>query len=640
MNLKHFYMLDEENKISNTQEKNPTENSEGIVKKTSKKETQKSSIVKNAAIDEIEDKIAETSENISKNEVELLDYKNFTLEKLIAELTRLVNEFPVQSIGTNVSKIKNVFNVKLGELLKMEKEKFVQEGGNELDFQFDSPIKTNYNSILYDYKVKRNEYFSSQQKELKSNLKLKLELIEELKELIENGNAASMYNVFRDLQDRWRSIGPIPKTKYNDTWRTYHHHIERFYDLLHLSNDLRNMDFKHNYEEKLKLVAKAEELAELEDVTFAFNELQVLHKLWKEEVGPVAPEHREELWERFSNATKKVHDKRYEFIKEIKSKFDENADKKLAVISEIESHDTSKNKSRSDWQRSINTIDKLRKEFFEIGQVPRAKSNLVWSKFKDATKEFNSAKNEFFRNEKKEQLENLAKKNLLVEQAVSLKDSEDWELTASVMKKIQADWKNIGHVPRKFSDKIWKEFKDACNHFFDRLHEQNKAGNKQQLEVFSEKKSLLAEIKEAVADDDTEITKEKLNEYVSNWRSLGRVPSEMKHIEVKFNKLLDKIADETDLKTEDVEMIKFVNLMNNYLEQKNYRKLDAEQLFIRKKIDETIREIQQLENNIGFISNVTEDNPLVKNVRNHINEYKEKLVLWKTKLDYLKEMNY
>ena len=633
-------MLDEENKISNIEESNNSENLESNVEKSPKKITSKKPVEESEAINEIENKIAETAENTSKSEVEMGDYKNFTLEELIAELTKLVNEFPVQSIGSNITKIKSVFNVKFGELLKLEKEKFVAEGGNELDFQFNSPIKTNYNSILYDYKVKRNEYFSNQQKELKNNLKLKLELIEELKELIENGNAASAYNVFKVLQTRWQEIGPIPKTKYNDTWRTYHHHVERFYDLLHLSNDLRDLDFKHNYEEKLKLVAKAEELAELEDVTFAFNELQVLHKLWKEEVGPVAPEFREDLWERFSNATKKVHDKRYEFIKEIKSQFDDNVDKKLAVIKAIEEHDTTKNKSRSDWQKSINTIDKLRKEFFEIGQVPRAKSNLVWNKFKEVTKKFNAEKNEYFRDEKKEQLENLAKKKVLVEQAVSLKESEDWELTANVMKKIQADWKNIGHVPRKFSDKIWKEFKDACNHFFDRLHKHNQVGNKQQLEVFSEKKNLLAEIKEAVADDDTEITKEKLNEYVSNWRSLGRVPAEMKHIEVKFNKLLDKIADESSLKTEDVEMIKFANLMNSYLEQKNYRKLDSEQLFIRKKIDETIREIQQLENNIGFISNVTEDNPLVKNVRVHINEYKEKLELWKTKLDYLKAMTY
>lgn len=205
------------------------------------------------------------------------------------------------------------------------------------------------------------------------------------------------------------------------------------------------------------------------------------------------------------------------------------------------------------------------------------------------------------------------------------------------MKRIQADWKKIGHVPRKYSDKLWKEFKDACNHYFDRLHKNQDIGNKEQIEVLNKKKELLTTIKDAIGSSD-EISIDDLNEYVNDWRDLGRVPYEMRHIEVKFNKLLDKVVDNSDIEKQDIEMIKFKNLVNSYLEQKNYRKLDSEQLFIRKKIDETVREIQQLENNIGFISNVTEDNPLVKNVRKQIDVYKEKLDVWKVKLNYLKEL--
>ena len=206
------------------------------------------------------------------------------------------------------------------------------------------------------------------------------------------------------------------------------------------------------------------------------------------------------------------------------------------------------------------------------------------------------------------------------------------------MKRIQSDWKKIGHVPRKYSDKLWKEFKDACNHYFDRLHKNQDIGNKEQIEVLNKKKDLLNTIKEAIGDS-TEISIDTLNEYVSDWRELGRVPYEMRHIEVKFNKLLDKVVDNSEaIEKQDIEMIKFKNLVNSYLEQKNYRKLDSEQLFIRKKIDETVREIQQLENNIGFISNVSEDNPLVQNVRKQIDVYKEKLDSWKVKLNYLKEL--
>ncbi|SNR63167.1 DUF349 domain-containing protein [Lutibacter flavus] len=603
----------------------------------SKSEVQEPKVVSNVAVDEIESKIAESAENHEDVDGDVVDYEGKSLEELVAELGRLVKEGQVQSINNNVNKIKNIFNLKFGKLLKEEKEKFLAEGGNVIDFQYNNPIKSTYNSILYDFKIKRNEYYSNQEDRLKVNLENKLEVIEELKHLIDNAEGATMYKMFKDIQSKWVNIGPIPRAKYNDTWRTYHHHVERFYDLLHLSNDLRDLDFKHNLEEKLKLVVRAEELVKLEDVNEAFKELQVLHKLWKEDVGPVAREHREEVWERFSEATKKVHDNRHDFFKDMRSKFEGNIDKKLEVVSAIEAIDTSKNKTRSDWQKSINEIEALRNKFFSIGQVPRAKSDQIWAKFKEATRKFNVEKNIFFKEVKKDHFENLNKKKLLIEKAVSLKDSEEWDSTTEVMKKIQSDWKKIGHVPRKYSDKLWKEFKDACNHYFDRLHKNQDAGNQEQVEVLIKKKEILTEIKEALTSEE-EITLDNLNDFVKDWRELGRVPHEMRHVEVKFNKLLDKIVDQSDLEKQEVEMIKFENLVNSYLDQKDYRKLDSEQLFIRKKIDETVREIQQLENNIGFISNVSEDNPLVKNVRNQIDGYKEKLEIWKTKLNYLKQL--
>ncbi len=591
----------------------------------------------NKAVDEIESKIAESAEIVEHAKIEMLDYSKFNLEDLVVELSKLVKENEVQSIYSNVNKIKNVFNVRFGELLKKEKEIFLSQGGNIIDFQYSNPVKSTYNSILYDFKVKRNEFYANQDKQLKDNLQTKLDIIDELKHLIDNAEGATMYKIFKSIQTNWRETGPIPRAKYNDTWRTYHHHVERFYDLLHLNNDLRDLDFKHNLEEKLKLVARAEKLAELDDINVAFKELQVLHKLWKEEVGPIARDQREEVWERFSEATKKVHDQRHEFFRGLKSKYEENIEKKLMVIAEIAAIDTSENQSRVDWQKSIKEIEELRNKFFKIGQVPRAKSDEIWSKFKEATRKFNSEKNRYFKGIKREHLENLNKKKLLIEQAVSLKDSEDWEATTGVMKKIQADWKNIGHVPRKYSDKLWKEFKDACNHYFDRLHTKQDAGNKEQLVIFNQKKELLSEIK-AFVEKNEGITIDTLKEYVTKWRDLGRVPFEMRHIEVKFNKLVDKIVESNDIDKQEVEMLKFQNLVNSYLDQKNYRKLDSEQHFIRKKIDETFREIQQLENNIGFISNVTEDNPLVKNVRKQIDVYKEKLEIWKAKLDYLKQL--
>ena len=464
-------------------------------------------------------------------------------------------------------------------------------------------------------------------------------LIEELKHLIDNAESSTMYQNFKEIQKKWSAIGNIPRTKYNDTWRTYHHHVERFYDLLHLSNDLRDLDFKHNYEEKLKLVEKAEELASSSDLNRAFKELQVLHKLWKEDIGPVDREHREEIWERFSNATKIIHDKRHDLQKSLETKYEENVDKKRAVISKMTNLVTEKIDSHKVWQQKINDLEALRREFFKIGTVPRAENDKIWREFKEATRNFNHVKNLFYKGIKKDQQDNLEKKNALVERAESLKESDDWDTTTDLMKQIQAEWKTIGHVPRKYSDKIWKQFKDACNYYFDRLHGVQDEANKDQIAGFNKKKELLENLK-SQSDANEPLTLEVLNTYVDDWHKLGGLPNNMHHIEVKFNKTLNNLYSKLDLDENEIALIKFKNIVNNYLSHKNFRKLDSEQLFVRKKIDELTREIQQLETNISFISNATDDNPILKNVHQNIDNYNSQLDIWKTKLDYLSKIDY
>ena len=593
-----------------------------------------------SAIDEIEKKVAESSEVIEEKEtLEMLDYTSMELEQLVTELSLLVKEKPVLLIKNNINEIKTSFNKKFGDILSAAKEQFLTDGGNEIDFHYSNPLKTAYNGLLYDYKVKKDTHFASLEKELNTNLSSRNQVIEELKHLIDNADGNTMYKNFRTLQDTWRAIGPVPKATYNDTWKTYHHHVERFYDLLHLNNDLRDLDFKHNLEEKLKLVTKAEELAEHADINFAFKELQVIHKLWKEEVGPVGREQREEVWNRFSAATKKVHDKRHEHFKELRSEYEANIDKKLAVIKEIDAYDASKNKSRSDWQKSIKEIEALRDKFFKCGTVPRAKNEEIWQLFKIATHKFNKAKNSYYKEVKDEQLTNLKKKQALVAQANTLKDSDDWENTTNMMKKIQSDWKKVGHVPRKYSDKLWKEFKDACNHYFDQLHQIQDEDSKEELGFYEAKKNLLETIKKSLEDKD-DITLETLDAYISEWRGLGRVPSDKKYIEGKFNKLIETVASTLNLDKSAVEMMKFKNVIANYMEQKNYRKLDSEQLFVRKKIDEITKEVQLLENNLGFFSNAKADNPLVINVYKNIEQYKSNAQIWKDKLTYLRTLSY
>ncbi len=588
-----------------------------------------------------QEKVSVLLEKQAKEEAkqkELESYKAMELEGLVESLKQLLSERPINEIADNVAAIKRLFDAKHSKLLKEAKEKFLSEGGNRIDFHYENPLKTAYNGLMNDYKKNRSKYYKEQEALLQQNLERRLGLIEELKTLIENaGN--TMYQDFQAIQERWREIGAIPRAKYNDTWQTYHHHVERFYDLLHLNKDLRDLDFKHNLEEKLKLVEKAEELAQLKDVNEAFRELQVLHKLWKEEIGPVDRSHREEIWGRFSAATKTIHDKRHSYFREMKARYQENIDAKFKVVEEMEALDISNNSTRDDWQKSINKMEELRKAFFDAGYVPKGKGDDVWDKFRKANRNFNHLKNQFFKEAKKEYSENILKKQQLVDQAVSLKDNEDWEETAEIFKKIQADWKKVGQVPRKYSNKMWKEFKDACNYFFDRYYAAKDGETEELMKIYQQKKEYLEKIKGEMTES-TEVTYEKIQEYINNWREMGRVPKNVRHIEGKFSKFLDGLFDKLSMSRNEAEMMKFENLMQSYLEQEDYQKLNSEQLFLRKKVDEISRDIQQLENNISFISNVSSDNPLFKNVNKNIEKHKRELEIYQNKLRYLTSLDY
>ena len=592
-------------------------------------------------VQELTDKVEDVEKGDNKNQnLEKVAYDSLNLEQLVQEFQKLLKEDNIQNIKNKIEKIKLSFNKKFSDLLKEKKEAFLAEGGNEIDFHYTNPSKALFKDLLFEFKTKRQRFYNLQEEEQKENLIKRLALIEDLKQLIDNAEPATMYGHFKELQDKWRVIGKIPRAKYNDTWRTYHHHVERFYDLLHLSNDFRDLDFKNNLEEKLKLVEKAEELAESNDLNKAFKELQVLHKLWKEEIGPVAREHREEIWERFSNATKKIHDKRHDFQRDLESKYEDNIILKREIIEKISILvDDEKIDSHKAWQQKINELELLRQEFFKIGKVPRAVSEKIWKEFKESTRKFNRIKNNFYKSIKNEQHENLNKKNALVEKAEALMDSEDFDSTTEIMKQIQAEWKTIGHVPRKYSDKIWKRFKDACNHYFDRLHNIQDEVNKDQVDVFNKKKELLGNLK-SQAEGKEALTLEVINTYVDDWQKLGKLPNNMRHLDAKFNKLLYNLYEKLDLDEKEISMLKFKNVVNTYLANNNARKLDSEQLFVRKKIDELTREIQQLENNVSFFSNAEDDNPLLKNVHNNIDNYNKELEIWKTKLDYLTNIEY
>ena len=281
-------------------------------------------------------------------------------------------------------------------------------------------------------------------------------------------------------------------------------------------------------------------------------------------------------------------------------------------------------------------IQALRDRYFELGKVPRSKNKEIWNEFKEATRKFNHEKNSFYKNQKKEQYSNLEKKKELITIAEDNKDSEDFDVVTPLMKKIQSDWRNIGHVPRKDSDKIWKKFKNACNHYFDRVHAQKREANNEEIVHYDAKKELLESFSSFTLTGDHKADVGAIKNKISEWKKIGRVPYNKKNIEQDFNKALDGAFAKLDLDKKDMELIKFENKLNTMVSQEDERKLQNEQFFISKKIEESKNEIRQLENNLGFFKHVKDDNPMVKEVNANIAKHKEQLEIWSAKLSKIR----
>lgn len=583
---------------------------------------------------------SEEDEEASEAEEEVeVDYSSLSKEALVEELRKLLKDKPVQDIKHAVEEIRTEFASKFAEEVEQKKQEFLAEGGNVIDFHHTTPLRKEFNSLYFDYKEKRSNYYKGLKKDLQENLAKRLELIEELKGLLNaEENINTTYKHFKDIQDRWHVAGAIPRDKYNIVWNTYRHHVENFYDFLHLNREFRDLDFKHNLEQKVKLIGRAEELAQEENVSKAFRELQMLHKMWKEDIGPVAKEFRDEVWEKFSAATKVIHDKRQDYIKEQEKSYEGNLEAKQELIEEIKSVVASTQSTHQGWQSAIKKVQELRDKYFEIGKVPRANNKEIWNAFKEATREFNKQKNSFYKSQKKEQYVNLEKKRELIKIAIENKDSDDFEAVTPLMKKIQSDWKRIGHVPRKESDKIWKEFKDACNQYFDRLHAQKDEANKEQIAHLEEKQKLLESLSSLELSGTHEANLQTIKDKISEWKAIGRVPYNKRNIERDFNKALDGLFGQLDLSKKEAELIRFENKINSMISQEDDRKLQNERFFISKKIEEAKNEIRQLENNLGFFQHADDDNPLVKEVRENISRHKEQLEVWKAKLSKIKSM--
>lgn len=598
-----------------------------------------------SVLEEIDNSNAEENEDDSvkeKHEIEMLDYDALSMEELTDELEKLVTNEKVMAIKDHAEGIRKAFSDKYHHFIDEKREEFNAQNNEEgVEFEYHFPLKNKFDSIFNTYKTNKNKHFKQLQNNLEHNFAVREALIEELKQLIDSGDSSigDMFKKANDIRERWKNAGAIPRDKYNILWNNYHFHMERFYDVIHLDKEARDLDLKNNLEQKQQIITKATALLNEEDVMKAFRELQLLHRVWKEEIGPVDREHREVIWNEFSEITKQMHDKREALYALARGKETENLALKNEIIVQIEALGTEKIDSHSGWQGQIKKLEALREAFFKAGKVPAEVTEETWAKFKNAVRAFNVHKNVFYKDIKHEQNDNLAKKIALVEKAKSLQESNDFNATTPIMKKIQDDWKKIGHVPRKYSDSIWNDFKLACNAYFDRMHEARNAETSEEVEAFEKKKAFLDELKDFTLSGEHKADLEAIKAHIATWKTFGKVPFNRRHIEGKFNKILDALFEKLSMSKKDTEMMRFSNRLEQLSENDNKRALEQEQFFIRKKIDEVQSEIFQLENNIQFISSSSKgENPFIKEVQKSIERHKDDLKLWKEKLQQIKNM--
>ncbi len=573
---------------------------------------------------------------VSESETED-DFESFSLEELVINFESLLGKENSQDIRNKINLIKNSFNAAFASLIAEKKEKFLAEGGNVIDFNFKSPLKKKFNDLSKAFRERQKSFQENKTQKLNKNLKIRLQIIEDIKGLINiEGNINTSYKTFKNLQEQWRNTGQIPSAENNNTWNNYRHHVEIFYGFLHLNRDLRDLDYKHNLEQKQKIIKSTEELASETDLNRAFRELQALHKIWKEELGPVAKEFKDELWDRFSTATKVINDKRQVYYGNLEVSYKKNLVVKNIIIDEINALSEKPTLTHKDWQVKIKKIEALRDSFFKAGKVPYKQNEKTWTAFKNAVRTFNKNKNTYYKTLKKDQSENYLKKLELVEIAEKNNDSLDLQTTLVLMKDIQNRWKTVGHIPRKDSEKLWKRFKSACNLFFDRYHEQKNNGSEEENKCFEEKSILLNTLTAFIPGDNKDTNLETLNQISLDWKKIGNVAQNKRFIDGKFYKTLDSFYSKIGLDKEELKNLKFNLKLDTIC--KDPRLLNNEVIFLRKKIDEIKSEINQLENNLLFFSNVNDDNPLVKEVHKNICKHKEALKAWELKYSKIKKV--
>jgi len=576
--------------------------------------------------------------------VNMADYTTLDTEDLIAAVESLVDTAPIQTIKSQIDEAKKIFydrsNAAYKEALeKFKAEKGETEGEEEEEFDYNYPHTNAFKAVLKTYKTRRDAFYGDQEKQMATNLKIKTGLIEELKGLLNaEEKMKETFEHFKDIQERWKSAGQVPKSELNNLWHTYHHHVENFFDYLRINNDLRDIEFKRNLEQKTTLCEKAEAIDADDNLDSAFATLQELHEAWKE-VGPVGRDHREAVWERFQTATKIIHKKRNDYYEKRKESYEDNFKAKLAICDLVEAIDYAELIHHNKWQKQSDLINKLREDWKLVGPISREQNDESWTRFMTAIKEFNAKKNDFYKDLKKDQKDNLAIKLAIVEKAEALAESTDWQETANILKKLQSDWKKSGMAPKKEADALWKRLRTSCNNFFDNLKKQHEEQDKEFEANLEVKQNFLQEVVAFKNSGDSKQDVETIKGFINTWKEVGRVPRKsVKAIESTFRGLIDSYFEQLDMDKAEKRDIQFKTRIEAIVAEGDEDKLSEELYKLQQTSKKCKDELTLLENNISFFKNAKDDNPLLKEVRKNIERKKEKFEELKSRMAYLRSL--
>jgi len=525
-----------------------------------------------------------------------LDYSHYSKTQLVQVLESQLKDTDFKQIGNILKEIKSAFD----EIYNTEKEEaynqYLQNGGEPDGFEYNHDDLDNRFFAAYNtLRDKRAEYLNNLANQKERNLEKKQALLERLREMVDSDETVTSIKELKDIQEEWKNTGPVPPQQLKSLWANYNALIDRYYDQRSIYFELKELDRKKNFELKLELCERAEQLAQEENLKEAIKALNELHEEFKH-IGPVPKEEQEPLWQRFKAASDAVYARRKQYYEGLKEQLTVNQQAKEALAERVQPFAEFDSERISDWNAKTKEILALQKEWESIGGLPRESAKAINKKFWSAFKGFFNNKGKFFKKIEAQRQENFKKKEALLERAEELKDSEDFSSSAQTLKDLQKEWKEIGPVPEKFRNEIYAKFKAACDHFFDRKRANEADRDKDFFVNLKKKQEICEDLEQMVQNDDVDI--DKIDEYLDAWPEIGFVPkANIKSIQERFNKAVSNAVDKTDLEEDEKQRLKYTAQFSKLKQSPNSKRI------LQKKENSLRRQIAKLENDIVLWKN-------------------------------------